>query len=323
MSVSRIFISYALLTLLLMAASTRVFAVNDELRLVTFKSPVVVSKIQQVEAAKIAQFEAKLTTLDKVREDLNLVLGRIESLEKSIQKASEKTDHMTDRNAWFALATVIVAGFISFVVQLILLRHQRKINREQAKSEVSNSYVEWQLKQLSELYGPLRALLEQSNAMYRQMNRALISANPGLFRMQSAQDKDFDNTEFQIKKEEGWTRFRTVKHLGDVYNKKYGIEPYFDDVVDVGSRMATLIRDKAGYARPEDDDLIKVMGTYLAHYAVLSRLHKRAQEGMIISTNMDDEAVFPVHIQNLVNRGYQSINGQIIQWRNQASENDK
>jgi len=328
MSVSRIFISYALLTLLLMAASTRVFAVNDELRPVTFESPVVVSKIQQVDAAKIAQFEAKLTTLDKVREDLNLVLGRIESLEKSIQKASEKTDHMTERNDWFALVTIIVTnlitGLIGFVSQRSLLRNQRKINREQAKSEVTNSYVEWQLKQLSELYGPLRALLEQSNAMYRQMNRALISANPGLFRMQSAQDKDFDNKEFQIQKEGCWTRFRTVKHLGDVYNKKYEIEPYFDDVVDVGSRMATLIRDKAGYARPEDDELIKVMGTYLAHYAVLSRLHKRAKEGMLISTNMaDDEAVFPIRIQNLVNSGYQSINGQIIQWRNQASENDK
>lgn len=302
MSVSRIFIRYALLTLLLMAASTRVFAVNDKSSPTASKSPVVVSKVQQVEAAKIAQFVAKLTTLDKLQDDLNLVILRIESLEKSIEKASEKTDHMTGRNAWFALATVIVAGLISFVVQLILLRHQRKMNREQAKSEVSNSYVEWQLKQLSEFYGPLRALLEQSNAMYRQMNRALISANPGLFRMQSAQGKDFDNTEFQIKKEGGWTRFRTVKHLGDVYNKEYGIEPYFDDVVDVGSRMATLIRDKAGYARPEDDELIKVMGTYLAHYAVLSRLHKRAHEGMFISTNMaDDEAVFPVHIQNLVN----------------------
>lgn len=201
MSESHLFIRYALLTLLLMAASTRVFAVNDESSPTASKSPVVVSKVQQVEAAKNAQLEVKLTTLDNLQDGLKLALLRIESLEKSIQKASEKTDHMTERNAWFALATVIVAGLISIIVQLLLLRHQRKINREQAKSEVSNSYVEWQLKQLSELYGPLRALLEQSNAMYRQMNRALVSADPDLFRMQSAQGKDFDNIEFQIKKE--------------------------------------------------------------------------------------------------------------------------
>lgn len=317
MSESRIFIRYALLTLLLTATSTRVFAVNDgsSPMAMASKSPEVVSRVQQVEAAKIAQL-AKLTTLDKLQEDLKLALLRIESLEKSIQKASEKTDHMTERNAWFALATVIVAGLISIAVQLLLLRHQRKINREQAESEVSNSYVEWQLKQLSELYGPLRALLEQSNAMYRQMNRALVSANPDLFRMQSAHGKDFDNTEFQIKKDGDWARFRTVKHLADVYNKGYDIEPYFDDVVDVGSRMATLIRDKAGFARPEDNALIEVMGTYLAHYAVLSRLHNKAREGVLVSANMaDDEAVFPVHIQNLVNGGYQAINDQIIQWR--------
>lgn len=316
MSESHIFIRYALLTLLFMAASTRVFAVNDESSPMASKSPVVVLKVQQVEAAKIAQFEVKLTMLDILQEDLKLALLRIASLEESIQKASEKTDHMTERNAWFALATVIAAGLISIVLQLLLLRHQQKIYREQAKSEVSNSYVEWQLKQLSEFYGPLRALLEQSNAMYRQMNRALVSANPDLFRMQSAHGKDFDNTEFQIKKDGDWTRFRTVKHLGDVYNKGYGIEPYFDDVVDIGSRMATLIRDKAGFARPEDNALIEVMGTYLAHYAVLSRLHKKAQEGVLVSANMaDDEAVFPIHIQNLVNGGYQAINDQIIQWR--------
>lgn len=317
MSESCLFISrYALLILLLMAASSRVFAVNGELSPTESKSPVFVLKVQQIEATKIAQINAKLTTLDKLQEDLKLALLRIASLEESIQKASEKTDNMTKRNAWFALATVIAAGLISFVLQLLLLRHQQKIYREQAKSEVSNSYVEWQLKQLSGFYGPLRALLEQSNAMYRQMNRALVSANPDLFRMQSAHGKDFDNAEFQIKKDGDWTRFRTVKHLGDVYYRGYGIEPYFDDVVDVGSRMATLIRNKAGFARQEDKALIEVMGTYLAHYAVLSRLHKKAREGALVSTNMaDDEAAFPVHIQNLVNNGYQAINDQIIQWR--------
>jgi hypothetical protein len=110
-----------------------------------------------------------------------------------------------------------------------------------------------------------------------------------------------------------------VKHLGDVYNNGCGVEPYFDDVVAVGSRMAGLIRDKAGYARPDDRDIVEVMGSYLAHFAVLSRLHQRAKDGQPIFTNKaDEEATFPIEIQGVVNRGFDAINREIMEWRNRG-----
>lgn len=269
-------------------------------------------------ASMIAENKVEPSLEDKLQVDWGFTVARIDSLEKTIAKTSERTNWINERAPLYALATVLISGLISIGAQVLLMRHQRNINREQAKSEVSNSYVEWQLKQLSEFYGPLRALLGQSNSMYRQMNKVLAAADPNQFRFQSAQGKDFDNKEFQIYKDGEWTRFRTVKHLSEVYNKNYGVEPYFDDVVNVGSRMASLIRDKAGYARPEDKKLIDVMGEYLAHFQVLSRLHDRAKNSTQVSVaKADEEATFPIDIQKLVNDGFESINHQVMTWRSQ------
>lgn len=196
------------------------------------------------------------------------------------------------------------------------MRHQRSMNREQSQAEVSNTYLEWQLKQLSELYGPLRALLGQSNAMYRQMNRALSVTAPEKFRLKSEVGADFDDAVFEIFHEGEWTKFRTVKHIGEVYNEKYEVDPYFDDVVDVGAQMAKLIREKAGYVQHNDKELIKVMGMYLAHYSVLSRLHAKAQKHELLESNKGDaEAVFPIAIQKLVDKGFDAINAEVMDWR--------
>jgi hypothetical protein len=255
---------------------------------------------------------AALMQDEKLRADLVSATAKLSSLEGAISKSGERADRAAERSFWIALAAIGA----SLLAQLLLMWHQRVINRDQAQAEVSNSYVEWQLKQLSELYGPLRALLGQSNAMYRQMNRALAAAKPDVFRMMKVKGADFDDEEFQICKDGVWIRFRTVKHLGEVYNNGCGIEPYFDDVVAVGSRMVDLIRDKAGYARPDDRDIVAVMGSYLAHFAVLSRLHQRAKDGQPILTNKaDEEATFPIEIQNVVNRGFDAINGEIMDWR--------
>lgn len=253
---------------------------------------------------------------EKIQASLASVNERLNTLEVSITKASERANNDRGRAAWFALATVAISGILSLLAQWLLMRHQRSMNQEQSQAEVSNSYVEWQLKQLSELYGPLRALLGQSNAMYRQMNRALAAAAPKMFKLRKEEGADFDNEVFEIFHDGQWTRFRTVKHLGEVYNKEYGVEPYFDDVVDVGARMANLIRDKAGYVQPSDKELIEVMGSYLAHYSVFSRLHKRAKDGEPLKGNKADEtAAFPIAIQKLVNDGFEAINEEVMDWK--------
>lgn len=265
-------------------------------------------------AAQLAQLQNEN---EKIRFDLIASINRLNTLEGSIAKASEHADAASARSSWFALFTVLASVAAGLFGQYVLIRHQRSLNREQEKAKVSNSYIEWQLKQLSELYGPLRALLGQSIAIYRQMNMVLIAADDKKFRLEQKPGADFDDAEFQIFIDGKWERFRTVEHLPVVYGKDYGVEPYFDDVVKAGARIADMIRASAGYVRHEDKNLIKVMGTYLAHYGVLCRLHERAVNGEDVKpTAADINASFPFVIHDLVDDGFNAINIQIMDWKN-------
>lgn len=254
---------------------------------------------------------------EKIRFELIASVNRLSNLESSIAKASERADAASIRSSWLAFLTVVFSFAFGLVGQYFLIRHQRRLNREQERAKVSSSYIEWQLKQLSELYGPLRALLGQSIAIYRQMNMVLIAADGKKFRLEPKPGADFDDAEFQIFLDGKWERFRTVEHLPVVYKQNYGVEPYFDDVVKAGAAIAEMIRKSAGYVRQEDKELIKVMGTYLAHYGVLCRLHERAVEGEKVKpTAADTKASFPHVIHELVDNGFNAINTQIMDWKN-------
>ena len=280
-------------------------------------TPVPSGAIAPVQAVR-ASLSSSPQNDEKLRLELAATIMRLASVEASIAKSSDRAEKAALHASWFSLWTVLgtalLTALLSLLAQALLMRHQRGINRADSEAKVANTYVEWQLKQLSELYGPIRALLGQSNALYRQMNKALVAADSNRFRL--VEGEDFDCQVFQIKLCDEWTRFRTVKHLAEVYNKKYGVEPYFDDVVEVGSRMAEVIREKAGFARSEDDVLVRVMGKYLAHFLVLKRLHERAMDGKQPHFNAaDDQATFPNEIEKLVDDGFKTINRQVMEWR--------
>lgn len=253
--------------------------------------------------------------LETQRDDHILITKRLDLLDKTLAQSSERADNTAFRTSWMSLVG------IAFTVALgwFGLQHQHKLNESKERAEITNAYMEWTLKQASEFYGPLRALLGQSNAMYRQMNHVLIHAAPEMFRFEKMDGQDFDNLVFQIFKNGQWSRFRTVKNLEDVYNKGFNVEPYFTDVVNVGEQIANLIREKTGYLRAEDKDLVAVLGDYLAHFSVLKRLHEAgAKNEKINATKADENATFPIQMQSLVDDGFQKINAQIINWRDKG-----
>ena len=251
------------------------------------------------------------------------IASRLTAIEKKLDKQTESW-LVTLMPAIFGLIGVLLGGTINYCIQNKLFKHQKKISENRAKFEVGNSFVQWQLKQLSELYGPLRALLGQSNAIYRRMNEALERADGKKFRLIDGTD-DFDKKEFQIYLEGDWRRFRTVLHLNHIYSKPYGVEGYFDELVGIGNQMVNIIMKTAGYARSEEKEINSVFGKYLAHFAVLKRLHADIQSGSnkslgsgsaMISLHIQETAVFPQEIQQLVNKGFEEINCELRSWRN-------
>ena len=94
-------------------------------------------------ANQIAQLQSEN---EKIRFDLIAAVNRLSNLDGSINRASEKADAASIRSSWLAFLTVVFSFGFGLVGQYFLIRHQRRLNREQERAKVSNSYIEWQLK---------------------------------------------------------------------------------------------------------------------------------------------------------------------------------
>ena len=215
---------------------------------------------------------------------------------------------------------------------------ERDLAQKQAKLQIGSAVVEWELKQLHLLYGPVRALLGQSFGLYRQMNKVLEQTDKKRFRfVKSSQPSGHtseDGDEFQIfTPSQQWERFRTVMHIDLVYGKGYGVETYFDEIVSIGGRVVEIIEQNAGYARPEEAELMNVFAKYLAHFAVLKHLHDNAKRALYAahqevqsgdvatpdeSLKVDLSAVFPVELHTLIAAGFDAIARDIGHWRTNA-----
>src|SRR5437867_2902747 len=75
-------------------------------------------------------------------------------------------------------------------------KQERELAEKQSKLQIGNAVVEWQLKQLYLLYGPVRALLGQSFGLYRQMNKVLEHADSERFRIVKVREAQSQNAEY-------------------------------------------------------------------------------------------------------------------------------
>lgn len=216
----------------------------------------------------------------------------------------------------FAVALgALIGGYISYIMQ-----------NSKTRFEISRSLMDWKIKQLAELYGPLYALLHQSNAIYRQMNLALSNADPAKFRLeQEDTGTDFDNKVFQIFEDNEWKFFRTITHFDHVYGAKYGVETYFDELVSIGERIAKVVEEKAGFVRDDQRQLADIFGKYLAHFTVLRQLHSKRRDNLNAPNEndranhgvympVDITAAFPREILHLVREGFDKLNTELNNW---------
>lgn len=238
------------------------------------------------------------------------IAARLEGIDAKVSKLGNKKESPDYTNLLVAFIGVASSLLGVFVGGFITFRSQKKLAEQQ-----------WQLKQLSELYGPLRALLRQSHAVYRYMNAVLEKLDPAKFRLvDNSSAIDYDKKTFEVKLGEQWGMFRTIVHIDEVYGRAYGVEAYFDEVVAIGGRIVAVIEQKAGMARPDQPDLPEVFGRYLAHYSVLRILHAQ-KKAMYLGTastaatsqpasqiSVMEVAAFPIELQGLVDKGFDAVN---------------
>jgi len=229
-----------------------------------------------------------------------------------------------------ALFGVYIGGRNAEKLQNARLKQDAEAAEKKARLDIASAVVEFEIKQISLLYGPLRAFLGQSEALYREVNKVLLTTANSLFRVT---EEAGERPEFQIQEAPGkWVRFRTVLHIFEVCGKGYEVEAYFDEIVAIGAEMVKIIHEQAGYARAEEKDLMTVFGKYLAHFAVLKAMHEAAKarvspqippvQGSPVvphTPGVNPSAAFPYTIHTLINQGFEAISSDIQQWRQRAA----
>lgn len=317
-----------------------------------WKTPLNAASKSDPSVQSLAGVERRLASIEKElsNSDVSSRLGVIESEIKALKHSSLLTTTLPSVIAAVAaLLGIAVGGFVQNHLQQARLDREEKaadlkaaqdrlLAEKQAKLQIGNAVVDWQLKQLSLLYGPLRALLGQSVGLYRQMNKLLVQAAPSRFRLLKVENTQEQNgeygEEFQIQTAMGWERFRTVMHIDEVYGQNYGVETYFDEIVAIGARTVRIIEQNAGYARPEEKELMDVFAKYLAHFAVLEHLHGLARKRLeyflhqtseiadqgsgLAPMKVDVSAVFPNELHGLMTAGFSALTEDIEQWRQKA-----
>lgn len=272
------------------------------------------------------------------QEETNLD-SRLTSIDTAIQRLTAKVEKPDYAPAWISavggLLGVAVGGVLAFLTQRSLLAHQQSLAAQAARStselEVGKAFAEWQLKQVSELYGPLNAQLGQSRALYQHMKEVLVKTRPDEFRFIEGklQTNDPRGKPMEIKVADGWIEFRTLLHMERVYGKGYGIDDYLTEIVDAGGRMVKIIQEKAGYIRPDQKGLADVFGRYLAHYSVLKRLYdyfaatqepaNSGEKGALEPpVAVIQAAVFPRELDQLVADGLASTITELNAWRSRV-----
>jgi hypothetical protein len=199
---------------------------------------------------------------------------------------------------------------------------ERELADKKARHEVEQAKFELRVRQLTELYGPLRSLFDGSNEIYRRMNEVLILHDPAKFRDRTRiaeatppEQVDPDGRYFEILDESAkqWRKFRTIVDWNEVYGRGVGVDGYFDRIVDIGDRVSALIGEKAGLVMPHHGELLRAFGKYLAHFQVLKELHMQSTSsaalhvGAVVPMKIREEAAFPNEIQDLVKTGSEEL----------------
>jgi hypothetical protein len=309
-------------------------------------NPVATGTLKGTHAASVNQdvnnderflsIESRLTAIEQELGKSGDLQTRLSGIERNTNdlKGSEwlKTLLPAIISTLSALAGLWLGNLLAGKLQEERLKQEAVLAREKAKGEIGNAVIDWELKQLALLYGPVRALLGQSLGLYRQMSRVLAQARKIEFRLvQSSSSPDGLTLEVQTKPGE-WERFRTVLHISRVYGQGFGVDTYFDEIVRIGHDMVEILKQQAGYARAEETDLMAVFGRYLAHFAVLSHVHKEAQNARSkLQTSRADgiggggsalvvdlSAVFPEEIHGLINQGFDALTNSVQNWRQRA-----
>jgi hypothetical protein len=247
------------------------------------------------------------TTSDGDQENLRELMHRVQKLEvEMIQKSGPSIAVYAVVIAAFITALAALGGSIitartQFRMAAAAAQQARELQRQEALFGHAEKILEFKLKQMQNFYAPMFALLGQSKGLYDKMLYELSEDEPSKYRWAPKPDPEDDR--FQVRDKNGdWKAFRLLDQLPAVRSKPKAFA-LADRILQIGEGMTKIITKNAGLA---SEDLIDLLGRYMAHYAIISTIHKLG-ETQAYEPGWHKMGYFPRELDEKVATGYREL----------------
>ena len=219
-------------------------------------------------------------SMDALTKDFQQLANRVQQLELSAARTFQSSLITAIIAGSAALVAVLLAGGLTLLSQHIMAKREEQrvvltaqrtmeLARQEALYRHGEKILEFRLKQMELFYAPMFALLEQSKALYDKMLHQLAYDAPTQYKL--LPEADPDGYRFHVLAKDGlWKGFRLLDQLPAVRTNPKALA-LVESILLIGEEMTKIISEHAGLA---SEDLAGLLGEYLAHYAILSTIHK-------------------------------------------------
>ncbi|PYP85882.1 MAG: hypothetical protein DMF61_15080 [Blastocatellia bacterium AA13] len=260
-------------------------------------------------------------------EERKKLTARLEKLEAVVAKAASDSSRDKLVTAIIAgsasLFAALLAGGLTLLGQRFMAKQQERqannIAVEQAQqAEITakralelaryeavfahtEKILEYRLKQMELFYAPMFALLKQSKALYDKMNYQIAHDEPDRYRL--LDEPDDQGYRMHVKADDGsWKGFRLLDQLPAIRSNLKALT-LAERILQIGEQMTKIISDYAGLASA---DLVDLLGEYLAHYAILSTIHKSG-ETVPYDPGWHKMGYYPRPLNGKIEEGYREV----------------
>ncbi|MCI0604597.1 hypothetical protein L0156_16545 [bacterium] len=177
-----------------------------------------------------------------------------------------------------------------------------ELARHEAIFEQTQKILDYRLKQMELFYAPMFALLNQSESLYQKMLDQLAEDEPERYKRLAERDAE-GNTLLVLASYGVWKGFRLLDQLPAVKANPKAL-PLVVGILEIGDRMTKIISENAGLA---SKDIIELLGEYMAHYAILSSIHK-SPETKPYEPGWHKRGYYPRDLNEKIKQGYREVN---------------
>jgi hypothetical protein len=260
---------------------------------------------------------------DAEQENTRELTHRIQKLElEMIQKSGKSTADNTSIaiiTAGIAATAVLGAALLGIFGQYFMARREDRrsiaaaqqaleLAKQEAVFRQTGTILEFRLKQMEQFYAPMFALLGQSKGLYDKMMQQLIQDQPQRYRkVSNPGPRDY---RFEVLDKHGqWQGFRLLDQLPAIRSDPKALA-LIDRILEIGEQMTKIISKHAGLASEDSMDLL---GQYMAHYAILSTIHK-LNETEPYEPGWHKMGYYPFDLNAKIEEGYRELSGFIDEY---------